>query len=153
MNRDFIAGIWERFYPEAVAVVAFMAGWWYEFLLPTPDEGLLGSSLTLGAILTGFLATSKAVLLGLRDTDIWRHLQEKQLDKRVIRYLSRAITGAFAFSLWSLLGYFSALEVWLYPLIWLFLAAYTAAAFWRFTRVLFAIITAERKSHNVPGDK
>ncbi|MEA5446476.1 hypothetical protein VCB98_11660 [Gammaproteobacteria bacterium AB-CW1] len=152
MNKDRLIGLWEGWYPEVIAVTSALAGWYWHFLLPMPHNELLGSSLTFGAILTGFLATSKAVLLSLRNTEVWQHLDAIELTGQVISYLSRAIGGAFLFSVWSLVGYFKAVPSHAYAVLWLILAVYTGLAFWRFTRILFLIIKSKRRSHNKPDD-
>lgn len=129
---------WEQFAPYILACAASFI--WYQFKLELPaSTDILSSSLTLGAILTGFLATSKAILMTL-DSPIMERLRETQYIDDVVSYLSQAIWLSFAFCIISLIGFFLQKDTSFYGIIWIFFGASSAGAFIRVTNIMLKII-------------
>ena len=128
----------ERVYPY---VVAFAAGLlWFRFgasLPPGPD--ILGSSLTVGAILTGFLATAKAILMAL-DSPVMNRIRDTEYIKDLVSYLSQAVWLSFLFCGISLIGYFVDTATFYFGLVWIFVAVAMAAAFIRVVNIMLKIL-------------
>ncbi|MDX1486581.1 MAG: hypothetical protein R3268_00165 [Acidiferrobacterales bacterium] len=125
----------------------FAAGLWIYFDLHLPRrEGyvseVLSSGLTLGAILTGFLATSKTILIGLRDSSIMRELRDSSYMSDLVSYLAQAIWLCFTFSILSITGFFllRPSDYW-FDAIWIGAGVAGILAFVRVTRIIFLILS------------
>ncbi len=101
MNLD-----WERIYPYLAGVLAALAWWMFTPEFHANKSEVLSASLTVGSILTGFLATSKAILLSLGDTHIMRELRSSKYLKDLVSYLAQAILFSFGYAVVSLIGFF-----------------------------------------------
>lgn len=101
MNLD-----WERLYPYLAGAVAALAWWVFTPEFHADKSDVLSASLTVGSILTGFLATSKAILLSLNDTPIMRDLRRSNYIADLVSYLAQAILFSFGYAVISLVGFF-----------------------------------------------
>lgn len=134
----------ERLYPYVGGIIAAWVWWGVDAALPDPRGPLLSSSLTLGAILTGFLATAKAILISLRGSAIMNELRESTYIHDLVSYLAQAIWTAFAFSILALLGFFDNTVAPYYDLAWIGLGVVAALSFVRVTYILLKLIQHER---------
>lgn len=100
---------------------------------------MLASSLTIAAILTGFLATAKAILISL-DSPLMNRIREAGYINDLVSYLSQSIWLSFSFCCFSLLGYFVQTNVTWYGLAWIFLAIATGCAFVRVTNIMLKVL-------------
>jgi len=101
---------------------------------------ILSSSLTIGAILTGFLATSKAILMTL-DSPIMKRLRETSYILQLVSYLRQAIWLSFSYCIISLIGFFGVyLQTW-YGYVWLFLGVSAAISFIQITNIMLKTIS------------
>lgn len=113
--------------------------WWRVGLAFPPGDDLLSSSLTLGAIITGFLATAKAILMTL-DSPVMQRIRETNYVNDLVSYLGQAIWLSFGFCAVSIVGFFSVRsELW-YGLLWVFFGLASAASFVRVTNIMLKII-------------
>lgn len=128
----------EKFAPYALAVAGALLWWKLQLELPT-GEGILNSSLTLGAILTGFLATAKAIVMTL-DSPIMQRIRETTYVNDLVSYLSQAIWLSFGFCIVSLVGFFVSTKSAWYGLAWITLGLASAGAFIRVTNIMLKII-------------
>lgn len=128
----------EKIAPYILSVAATFA--WYKFGIKLPPgTSILGASLTLGAILTGFLATSKAILMTL-DSPIMQRIRKTSYLSDLVSYLGQAIWMNFAYCIISLVGFFvDTGETW-YGLFWIFIGVSSAGAFIRVTNIMLKII-------------
>lgn len=101
MNLD-----WERAYPYLAGALAALAWWLSAPEFHADKSDVLSASLTVGSILTGFLATSKAILLSLNDAAIMKELRGSGYIKDLVSYLAQAILFSFAYAIVSLVGFF-----------------------------------------------
>lgn len=130
---------WERSYPYVGGAVAF-AGWWYACpSFPADVQPVLGASLTLSAILTGFLATSKAILMSLHGSTMAKGLRESGYIDDLVSYLAQAIWLAFGFSVLSLVGFFSRPQPY-FGALWFAIGVLTGLAFIRVTVIFLKIL-------------
>jgi hypothetical protein len=122
-------------------ILAFSGGlcWWrFDIVLPS-GNAILSSSLTLGAILTGFLATAKAIVMTL-DSPIMQKIRETTYLRDMVSYLSQAIWLSFGFCIVSLIGFFVPKQDLWFGLSWIFLGLASAGAFIRVTNIMLKII-------------
>lgn len=129
----------EKVSPYLLGAVAAGGKWYLE--IPFPEVAAVASAaLTLGAILTGFLATAITIILALEDLPVMRRLRETGYIKDVIDYLRAAIWLCFFFSIWNIVGFFVDTASDWFGVIWMFLAVASAVAFKRFTGIMFKIL-------------
>lgn len=106
-------------------------------MFPADKTPILSASLTLGAILSGFLATSQSILLSLSG-GIKKELNSSGYIDNLTLYLTEGILFSFSFAIISLLGFF--ICNYLIQLIWLFCAFASLFAFWRVTYITLKIL-------------
>lgn len=135
----------ERSYPLILALAAAVAWWWLAPSFPADGKEFLSAALSLGAILTGFIATAKAILAALPSDSIMGRLRKSGYVDDLILYLSSALYSCFIFSLFCLVGFFllngenPSIPKW-YAITWIFLGVFSITAFYRVSRLLFQII-------------
>ena len=128
----------EKIAPYALAVSCTVLWFSLDLRLPTGD-GVLGSSLTLGAILTGFLSTAKAIIMSL-DSPIMIRIRGTSYLNDVVSYLGQAIWLSFSFCIISIVGYFVSTNSTWFGLLWIFFGISSAGAFIRVTNIMLKII-------------
>ncbi len=129
----------EKYLPYIIALAALLI--WKILDVHMPKEtSILASSLTIGAILTGFLATSKAILMTL-DSPVMQRLRDTSYITQLVSYLRQAIWLSFSFCIISLVGFFGLHEQVWYGYIWLFLGVSAAIAFIQITNVMLQTIS------------
>lgn len=128
----------ERLSPYILAIAGALLWWKLKLALP-PGDGILGSSLTLGAILTGFLATAKAILMSL-DSPIMQRMRETTYISDLTSYLSQAIWLSFGFCIVSIVGFFVPARGTWYGFAWIIFGLASAGAFVRVTNIMLKII-------------
>lgn len=128
----------EKTLPYLLAVVACIVWWRYDLHLPS-DNAVLGSALTIGAILTGFLATAKAILMAL-DSEIMRRIRTTNYLDDLVSYLSEAIWFSFGFCFLCLVGYFIDIKSNIYGELWILVGVSAAANFVRVTNIMLKIL-------------
>lgn len=92
--------------PLIIGLVFAFAWWRIGPPFPTDASDVLSAALTLGAILTGFLATSKAFLLSLNGTQVMGDLRSSGYLNDLVFYLATAIWTAFAFCILTIAAFF-----------------------------------------------
>lgn len=128
----------ERWFPYLVA--AFGVLLWWRMGITLPDkEGLLGSSLTIGAILTGFLATAKAILMAL-DSPVMKRIRNTDYLADLVSYLGQAIWLSLLFCCIALLGYFVNAISNIYGFLWIATGLAMISAFIRVTNIMLKIL-------------
>lgn len=128
----------EKSAPYLLAIAGAVLWWQCDIELPAGDA-ILSSSLTLGAILTGFLATAKAIVMSL-DSPIMNRIRETTYINDLVSYLSQAIWLSFGFCIVSIIGFFVATNGGIYGLTWISLGLGSAGAFIRVTNIMLKII-------------
>lgn len=128
----------EKIAPYVLAVVAVIAWHAFDVKLPAGNE-FLSASMTLGAILTGFLATAKAILMSF-NSDIMNRIMETDYKNDLVSYLSQAIWLSFAFCITSLFGFFLERDDLFFELAWVFFGVGAGGCFIRVTNIMLKII-------------
>lgn len=129
----------ERWYPEVIAVAATLLA--CQFGFEFPEDGrreLLSSTISVGAILAGFLGTAKAILMALPQT-LMTDLRESRYMGDLVRYLTAALLSCLGLCLLSVLAFFASAGGWLDPL-WVGVGIYATVAFWRVGRLMLALL-------------
>jgi len=131
----------ERWYPYLVAGAAGAIWWHFELALPQARNEFLSAAISVGAILTGFIATVLAILAALpTDTVVGRLRASGYLDD-LISYLAGALYSCLILSAYSISGFFLAGEFMvLYGSVWVALAAFSGLCFHRVSRIFFKIL-------------
>ena len=123
-------------------VVDFFTAW--DFSFPEKAHFLLSVSITISAIVPGFMATSMSLLMGL-DSPLAKRLKDTEYNNEFLSYFRSAILLALAFGLLSIAGYWiiesdkMKMGQW-YPYTWLFLGLWALLAFWRCQYLLFKLL-------------
>lgn len=128
----------ERLSPYILAVAGSFFWWKLGMALPAGDA-ILSSSLTLGAIITGFLATAKAIVMTL-DSPIMQKIRQTTYANDLVSYLSQAIWLSFSFCIVSIVGFFVSTQQMWFGLMWIFVGLASAGAFIRVTNIMLKII-------------
>jgi len=91
--RDLFWNLHERYHPIVFGGIAGIVSYYFEWVIPSEHKGdILSASLTFGAIVVGFLATSKTILIGYKDNPAYQKLQSLGYIDRITDYLASAIT-------------------------------------------------------------
>lgn len=132
----------ERWHPLPVALL-IAAMWWY-FACPFPKDGkeFLAAALSYSAILTGFLATAKAILMALPSESVMGRLRSSGYIDILVIYLAEGIYGCLAFCLVNLAGFFwdTAALPNLFELFWVFFCTLSTVLFVRVARIMLKIL-------------
>ena len=140
MSRRF-----ERWYPWLIATGCGALAALFEVRLPKDDgrlTALLSASISTSAILVGFLATVKAILMALPDSGIKAQLSASKEMATLSGYLSAAMTSNLAFCLLNITMFFfeaaqcpAALSY-----IWIMLGVASLLGFWRVGQIMLMIL-------------
>lgn len=128
----------EKAYPYAIAIAASYSWFKYDMVFPTGND-VLSASLTIGAILTGFLATAKTLLMTL-DTPVMNRIRSTTYARDLASYLGESIWLCFGFCVFAMFGYFCDTASNWYGTVWMFIAIAAALAFIRVTAIMLKII-------------
>ncbi len=141
----------ERYHPWLVALAATSLWVYFKPAFPGDEKEFLGAAISLGAILTGFIATAKAILAALPNDSVMGRLRSSGYITDLISYLAGSLYGCLAFSVYGVFGFFllkenqHALSSW-YANGWIFLATFSLLSFIRVSRALLKIIEYTPKS-------
>jgi len=130
----------ERTHPYIFAAAAFIAWAVFSPNIPNGQDNMLSAAITVGAILTGFVATSKSILTSLKETPVMKSLEESGHLKDLVSYLAQAIYSSFFWSMLSLVGYFVSNVSYYWPL-WAASGVLAALSFIRVVRIQIRILS------------
>jgi O-antigen/teichoic acid export membrane protein len=139
----------EKSYPLLLATVSAAAAYYFDITFPKDEwKEFLSAALSLGAILTGFIATAKAILASMPSDSVMGQLRSTGYIYELVSYLKQALHGCLFFSIFCLLGFFlvdkNILPL-LYRTIWVFAAVFSGLAFYRVSNLLFLVIQRDTK--------
>lgn len=119
------------------AAISALIWWRFELQLPKETESLLSATLNISGILVGFLATSKAILLGSQSS-VMADIKKAGYYEELIDYLTNAISSNLLFCLVNVIGWFiDNSEV--YGYIWISSAIGAFICFARVTYIMMLI--------------
>lgn len=134
----------ERLYPYALSLFA-MGLYHYKAGRFPVGEGILGASITIGAIFVGFLATVMSIVLTIQSAKI-KELRATFFFGLMVRYLQEAIWVSLAYCAISLCGFFiltqppGPLPFW-FRNTWVLLSCCTFLTFFRITQALLGLVS------------
>lgn len=95
----------ERIYPYLIAALLSALWWFAGKPFPSNADALLGAAVTVASVFGAFLVASKAVLLSLKDSDIFTKLREASYMDVFISYLKEGINASVVYLYaWIFLG-------------------------------------------------
>jgi hypothetical protein len=126
----FNTSLFERICPWLAAFPIGIWAWYCPFLVPEDMTGdFVSGSLTVSALLVGFLATSKSIMMAYKGSRIFFQLQTGGYLRRMVNYLRFAIISSLLWLAISFLMYFGQPRVLISA--WSFAAALSAVSFLR----------------------
>lgn len=140
----------ESYFPLIFAILGGAVWFYFEPRFPLDEKEFLAATISLGAVLTGFIATSKAILAALPSDSAMKRLRESGYIDDLLSYLSQALYSSLTFCVLSLLGFFllekvgPSLPRW-YSTGWVMFGVFSIFAFVRIARLLVQIIKYEPK--------
>lgn len=133
---------WEKYWPYFVA--ALISASWFHFLqhhFPSPPDNLLLATGTAAAVLIGFLATAKAIVLGLTNSPVFQAIKHTGYNAVLFRYFFEAVVFGTAALVISITGLFlpNPNPVW-FATTWIVVATIAILDYLRVVSVLFRLI-------------
>lgn len=134
----------ERWYPWVAALLGSLAWYYFSFPFPCDEKEFLAAAISLGAIMTGFIATAQAILASLPSDSAMGRIRESGYINDLMTYLKESLYGCLGFSVYSLIGFFFlspkiALPRF-YGEIFVGITIFSMLAFQRVSSVLFKIL-------------
>lgn len=134
----------ERTWPYAIALLITFF-WWTVLQAPFPSnpDGLLAASGGASAVLVGFLATAKTVILAITSERVFQKLKAGGFTRLLFGYLYEAIFFGVAFLVVSILGFFvedPGLGRLVFSLSWVLFGSVALMLYVRITRLLFRVL-------------
>lgn len=131
--------LFERSYPYLGGVAALFIWLLTEVSLPE-EKDILSSTLTISAILTGFLATSKALLMSI-GSDTMTQIKNSSYGSSLISYFGEAILFSFLTCIVSLTGYFIDIQNVFFGSLWITAGTITIFCFARISVISLKILS------------
>ena len=132
--------VWERFYPFAWAAIAAVMCWRLGFDFADVPVHLLSATVTFGAIVSGFVGTSLAILTSL-DTPIMRKIRRTLYVRILRRYLGWALASGIVLSCVNILGMFlHATSSW-FAMAWWAALTFCIACLYRLARTMLFVFS------------
>lgn len=133
----------EKLWPYLASVV--VSGAWYFCLqhhFPDPDDNLMLATGTAAAVLIGFLATAKAIVLGLTGSPVFQAIKSTGYTAVLFRYFFEAIVFGSAALAISIAGFFlpNPAPTW-FAVSWVLIATTAIFDYLRVVQVLFTLIS------------
>ena len=143
-ESNHVSLIFERLYPWLFGLLA--AGVWalLDLALPSHDEkltALLSASISVSAILVGFLATMKSIVMAI--PGVTEKLRQAKYLDLLGSYLLEGTAANLAFCVLNIAGFFAWAASYpsLYSAAWIALGIVGLSSFWRITRIMVLVLT------------
>jgi hypothetical protein len=123
-------------------IVVVVWYFWLGAVFPSKPDNLLLETGTAAAVLIGFLATAKAIVLGLANSPIFRSLKETGYSNILFRYFFEAVVAGTLLLIASVIGFFfpeSGPPKW-FEVVWIAVATAAITNYLRVVGVLFKLI-------------
>lgn len=96
----------EQYFP-ALGALAAVVGWYAAGCpFPSPPDNLFASSATVSSVFAGFLGASGAIVLTIKDTELFKILSTHGYTQDIFRYLRDSLFASTVFAVFSILGFF-----------------------------------------------
>lgn len=129
--------LFEKFYPYLFGAIASLLWWQGSTAFPEGDA-IISSTLGVSGVFVGFLATSKAILIGM-NSPLINDLRESGYINELVSYISQAIWLNLLFCTVDVVGYFVERSSDGYSIVWIAVAVASLSAFIRVTHIMLKI--------------
>lgn len=134
----------ERYWPYAAAIFSALA--WLSFgrAFPSDAGDLLTAGGTTSAVLVGFIATAKAIILSVAGSPVFKQIKEAGYHSALFLYLYEATLSGIIFLLICILGFFVIepeikMPTW-YSFLWVLTGSWALYAFFRVLHLIFKLL-------------
>jgi len=133
----------ERGYPWIFGIAAALLAWLLDASLPEDGDkfsALLSASISVSAILVGFLATMKSIVMAV--PSVLDRLRQTEYLTDLANYLSTATAANLVFCVLNIAGFFALLGRYMeiFALAWFGLGVFAFLAFWRVTKIMALVL-------------
>lgn len=141
----------ERYHPIVLAILGGIISWYsLQYLalsMPRDEKEFLAAALSLGAVLTGFIATAQAILMALPSDSVMGRLRATGYIEDLTKYIGSAFLGALLFCLISLTGfavlYRDIVVKNVFWAVWVGFGVYSVFSFLRVSRIMLRIMQSQ----------
>ena len=133
----------ERWMPAGLGILIFLVSLAIRFELPDETrKELLSATISVSAILAGFLGTAKAILMALPQDGLPKKLRDSGYITDLAHYLAEALHANLGLCVVSIGGFLPLSEFCpiAFAALWAGLAALAVASFWRVSRIMLVIL-------------
>ena len=134
----------ERAIPWLVGVVSAYAWHKQGILLPLDEKEFLAAALSMGAVLTGFIATAQAILMALPSDSVMRQIRSSGYLPILASYIHAALAGGLLFCIINVAGFFliqpNVRLHQYFSATWAGVGCFALLAFYRVTTILMKIM-------------
>lgn len=134
----------ERYWPYFAALIGTSI-WCYGLKRPHPTdfESLLSASCAASAVLVGFLATSKTILISISSSEVYLRIKNGNYSELLLSYFFWSIIWGVLFLCLSIVGFFvsnTSLIFNCFVSLWVFSAFLSIFCFLRVTKIMFSVM-------------
>ena len=108
----------QKYYPQVLAVFGAILVWFFELDMQGTPPMLLGSAVTFGAIVSGFVGASLSILTTL-DTPVMQQIRKTNYIRTLRLYLGWGLSSGVILSCVSMVGLFFMFSGHLFTAIWI----------------------------------
>ena len=144
-NKNF-----DNYYPLACgAIISFaylgLFSFYPKFALAKGFRDIFISSITINAIVIGFLATAKSILISIQNSEVVKWMKETNTYETTIKYFMDAILLAMACAVWSmfllLIDFSNPVKYILWWIaVWVFVFVYAMLSTYRIIRIFSKVL-------------
>lgn len=134
----------ERLYPWLFGLLAASVWILFDLTLPRDEDklnALLSASISVSAILVGFLATMKSIVMAI--PGVTEKLRQADYLDLLAKYLLEGTAANLTFCVLNIAGFFawSANYPAIYSAAWFAMGIIGLSSFWRITRIMVLVLT------------
>jgi hypothetical protein len=113
---------------------------------PSSADGLFGTAATVASVFAGFIGAAGAIILTIKDTELYKLLVKSGHMGDIISYLAVALFVATGLAALSLAAFFVPTASENHPLrpayltVWIFVACLSFCTFYRASRIIFLLL-------------
>lgn len=133
---------WDMYYPYIFALVVGGIAYALAVTISAGDRtDFLSASISFGAVIAGFVATSKAILMALPSDGVLARIKKSGYINDLADYLKAALYGAITFCAVNVAGFFLTSDLPKeYMAAWFLLGTFASLAFTRLTSLMLLIL-------------
>lgn len=152
--RNRLQGLWERYYPCILSVVAFCAS--YKLPITKISTKIFyqmnSNMISISAIIIGFVTTLVTILIALNDTRSMRFIQKAGRYHQLLAYMRTPIQSSFILAILSVFLSFRLLHndlSWVVK-IWIATTVFVGSSLYRVTTIIFILLNSKPIKNGKP---